>query len=203
MRRVLEFVKTMVVGGLLFLFPLVVVTAVVGKAFGLMLRFIRPLGEVLPIDSVADVALIDIVAIVALLAGCFAAGLVAQSPVGRRIYGAADASLASLVPGYAALKARLGGAVGHDDRQAALKPVLVRFDDQSQIAFEIERLGDGRVAVFLPGAPDVWSGSAAVVDADRVTPLDLEIIQVARTLKDLGRGTAAALGSPPVKAVAS
>ena len=33
-----------------------------------------------------------------------------------------------------------------------------------------------------------------VVDADRVTPLDVEILPVSRTFKNLGRGTAAALG---------
>ncbi len=203
MRPVPEFVKTMVVGGLLFLFPLVAVTAVVGKAFGLMARFVRPLAEYLAPGSAASIAVIDILAIAALLIGCFAAGLVAQSGVGRRIHDAADAGLASLVPGYAVLRARLDGVVGRQDGPATLKPVMVRFDDLSQIAFETDRLDDGRVAVFLPGAPDAWSGSAAVMDADRVTPLDVEFLQVVRVLKGLGRGTAAALGSRPAKGGAS
>lgn len=201
MRPVLDFVKTTVIGGLLFLFPLVIVTVVVGKAFSVMLRLTRPIGRLLPIDSVADVATIDIVAIVALLAGCFAAGFVAQSPLGRRVYRTADENLAGLVPGYAALEARLGGAVGDEEQRLALKPVLVRFDDLSQVAFEIERLRDAWVAVFLPGAPDPWSATAAVVDNDRVTALDLEIIQVTRMLKDFGRGVAVALGKDDVRQV--
>jgi len=167
-RKVLGFVKTMVLGGLLFLFPLVIVTAVVGKAFRLMLRVTEPLDEVMPIDTV-------------------------QSKVGRRVYQTADANLEGIIPGYAALKARLGSAVG-EERRKAFKAVFVRFDDQGQIAFEVERLADGRVTVFLPGAPDPWSGSVLVVDADRVTPVDLEILPVSRTFKNLGRGTAAALG---------
>ncbi len=193
-RNVLAFVKTMILGGLLFLFPLVIVTAVVGKAFRLMLSVTEPLDDVIPADSVADVAVINLVAIAALLVGCFVAGLVAQSKIGRRVYRAADTNLEGIIPGYAALKARLGSAVGSEERRKAFKTVFVRFDDQSQIAFEVERLADGRVTVFLPGAPDPWSGSVLVVDADRVTPLDLEILPVSRTFKNLGRGTAAALG---------
>jgi uncharacterized membrane protein len=196
LRQVFRFIKTMILGGLLFLFPLVIVTAVVGKAFRLMLSVAEPLDEVIPADSVADVATINLVAIAALLVGCFVAGLVAQSAVGRRIYQTADASLAGIIPGYAALRARLGSAVGDEDREKKLKTVLVRFDDLAQIAFEVERLADGRAIVFLPGAPDAWSGTTVVMDADRVTPLDLEMRQVVRMAKNLGSGAAAALGDP-------
>jgi hypothetical protein len=34
----------------------------------------------------------------------------------------------------------------------------VRFDDLWQIGFEIERFEGGKVALFLPGSPDPWSG---------------------------------------------
>ena len=196
-REVLRFIKTMFLGGLLFLFPLVIVTAVVGRAFRLMLSVTEPLDDVLPADSVADVATINLVAIAALLVGCFAAGLVAQSAVGRKVYQAADANLAGIIPGYAALRARLGSVVGDEEREKTLKTVLMRLDDQAQIGFEVERLGDGRVIVFLPGAPDAWSGASVIVDADRVTPLDLEMRQVVRLAKNLGKGTAAALGDGP------
>ena len=192
-RQVLGFFKTMILGGLLFLFPLVIVTAVVGKAFRLMLSVTEPLDDVLPADTVAEVATVNLVARVALLVGCFVAGLVAQSPVGRRIYQAADASLANIIPGYAALRARLGSVVGAEEREKQLHPVLMRLDDQSQVAFEVERLPDGRAILFVPGAPDAWSGAVVVVDADRVTPLDLDMRQVVRLAKNLGKGTAAAL----------
>jgi uncharacterized membrane protein len=192
-RKVLGFVKTMILGGLLFLFPLVIVTAVVGKAFRLMLKIAEPLDDVIPADSVADVAAINLVAIAALLVGCFVAGLVAQSAIGRKVYQAADANLAGIIPGYAALRARLGSAVGDEERKT-LKTVFMRLDDQAQIGFEVERLADGRVVVFVPGAPDAWSGVVVVLDADRVTPLDLEMRQAVRLAKNLGRGTAAALG---------
>jgi uncharacterized membrane protein len=190
----------MILGGLLFLLPLVVVTAIVGRAFRLMLNVAKPLDDVIPADSVADVAVINLVAIAALLVGCFVAGLVAQSAVGRKVYRSADANLAGLIPGYAALRARLGSVVGDEEREKALKTVLMQLDDQAQIGFEVERLPDGRVIVFVPGAPDAWSGVTVVVDADRVTPLDLKPRQVVKLSKNLGKGTAAALANDSEKA---
>ncbi len=189
----LHFVKTFIIGGLLFLFPLVVVTAVVGKAFGLVLSATKPVAQAMSVESIAGVAVVDAIAMVLLLLGCFAAGFLAQSAVGRKLYHAVDSNLEGVLPGYATLKARLGDAVGSEERRKTLRTVFVRFDDQAQIAFEVERLADGRVTVFLPGAPDPWSGTVVVVDADRVAPVDSDIMGAARTFKNLGWGTAAAL----------
>jgi uncharacterized membrane protein len=197
-RQLPGFVKTMIVGGLLFLFPLVFVTFVVGRAFAVMLRMTRPVVEkVMSVPTIADVAVVDIVAIVALAAGCLVAGLVARSPIGRAAYRAVDANLASLIPGYAIWKARLGDAVGHDERRKAIKTILLRLDDYSQLALEIERLADGRIVAFLPGAPDPWSGSSVIVDPARVTRIDLDIMPLARMLMDLGSGTAQVLQDAP------
>ena len=65
---------------------------------------------------------------------------------------------------------------------------ITRFDDSWQLVFEIERLADGKVVVFLPGSPDPWSGSVCVVSDDRVTPLDLTVNSAANLMKRLGRG---------------
>jgi uncharacterized membrane protein len=193
-RQLLGFVKTMLVGGLLFLFPLVVVTIVVGKAFAMVLGVTRPIVDnIAPVHTATDVAVINVVTIAAMLAGCLVAGFIARSPIGRRVYRAIDNSLAGLLPGYAILRARLSDAVGKDARRKSIKTILVRLDDQSQLALEVERLPDGRVVAFLPGAPDPWSGTSIIVDAARVTPVDVDILHLTRLLKDLGWGTAAVL----------
>jgi uncharacterized membrane protein len=184
----------MLIGGLLFLFPLVFVTFIVGRAFGLLLGVTRPIVDnLMPAQTIAGLAVVNIAVIIAMAAGCLVAGLIARSPIGRSAYRALDANLASFIPGYAILKARLGDAVGTEARRKAIKTILVHSGDQSQFGLEIERLADGRIVVFLPGAPDPWSGSSVIVDRANVTPLDLDTLQLSRLLKDLGRGTAAVL----------
>jgi uncharacterized membrane protein len=113
-----------------------------------------------------------------------------MSPIARRMQ-RFEAMLIEIVPGYAVARSTIGGVTGHDDGTAALKPVLVRFDDHQVIAFEVERQAE-QVVVFLPGAPATWSGSTAIVSADQVTPLDLAVHQVTATMRVLGRGSLSA-----------
>ena len=39
-----------------------------------------------------------------------------------------------------------------------MTPVLITLDDYEQMAFEVERTAGGKVVVYLPGAPNSWSG---------------------------------------------
>jgi uncharacterized membrane protein len=61
------------------------------------------------------------------------------------------------------------------------------------LVFEIERLADGKVVVFLPGSPDPWSGSVSMVTHHRVTLLDITVKSSTGLMKRLGKGTTSAL----------
>ena len=69
-----------------------------------------------------------------------------------------------------------------------MKPVLVRFDDYSQIAFEIER-DDTHAMLFLPGSPTVFSGASVRVDVERVTILEIPFNRAGGVLQMLGKGS--------------
>jgi uncharacterized membrane protein len=73
---------------------------------------------------------------------------------------------------------------------------MVRFDDLSQIAFEVERGPGDLVAVYLPGSPDPWSGSVAHITSDRVDPVAADFASVIQTLRKVGRGSAVLLETP-------
>ena len=70
-----------------------------------------------------------------------------------------------------------------------MEPVLARFDDSWQIALEVERIPGGVVTIYLPGAPDPWSGSVCFVTEDRIQPLELTLPPVLRILKGIGKGS--------------
>lgn len=197
-----KFFMTMILGGVVFLLPLVFITMILGKAFQLMMVVAKPVDKLIPLESVGNVAFVNILAALAILLSCFLAGMAARSAWGRKIFEGADEKLRLFIPGYALMSEKVTSMVGDQERQSNLNPVLVQFDDQSQIAFEIERSPDGLVTVFLPGAPDPWSGSAVFVTADRVAPIDTEVKAALRTFKKLGRGAVDALGQirlePPV-----
>ena len=60
----IQFFKTTIIGGLLFLVPVGVLIIVLAKVVDLMLLVAEPLADLIPLDSVAGVALANIIAAV-------------------------------------------------------------------------------------------------------------------------------------------
>jgi uncharacterized membrane protein len=193
-RGKIHFFKTRIIGGLLFLVPVGVLIIVLAKVIELMLLVAEPLAAFIPIDSVAGVAVANIVAVLIIVLICFIAGIIAQ----RTLVGSAVENLESKVlsklPGYVLIKGMLSGLQEHDTH--ALHTVLVTFNSASRIGLEIERLDDGRVVVMTPSSPNPWSGMVHIIDADRVQRLELPMTLYMENVERFGQGTNELLGSP-------
>jgi uncharacterized membrane protein len=185
-----KFLITTLVGGVLFLVPLVFIVLVMGKAHEIMTRVANPLGKLLPVDSIAGVGVINLLAILLLLLFCLLAGLLARSRPARAFYEKIDRILLELIPGYAWTKATLASMGGDSSVTDNFKPVMVTLDDQMLLGFEMERTANNLVVVFFPGAPDVRSGTVAYVTADRVQPVDANLMTINKSLKLMGIGAA-------------
>ena len=190
MKNMRRLIRTTLLGGIVFLIPLVIVVAVFGKAIHIMQSVAVPLGEMIPVQSVAGVAVVPILTTVIMFVSCLVAGMLAQSSGGQKIYSKLDTLLLQMIPGYAWVKGVTGG-IRDEDAEEVLKPVLVTFDDQSQLAFEVDREVDGLVAVYVPGAPDPRSGTVSYVTSDRIQPIDVGFKAVTKVCKNLGRGSSA------------
>ena len=188
-------VKTMIIGGLIFLVPFAIALVVVGKVFGVSMRLAKPLADRIPLDVVAGIALANILAAVIILVACLLAGIVATSTPGRRLYRKLDEWLLNLIPRYTFVKSMTESFGG--DAQSVLRPVMVRFDDLSQMAFEVEQGPGDLVTVYLPGSPDPWSGSVAHVTSDRIDSVAADFASVIKALRKVGRGSTALLEKPP------
>ena len=187
-----EFIRTTLIGGILFLIPLVMVVVVFGKAFQILKIVATPLGKLIPIESVAGFALVEVLTAVVMLLCCLMAGLVARSPWGRNVYGKIDTILLQLIPGYSWVKG-VTCEISDEEAEDTFKPVLVRLDDQYQLGFEVDRAAEGLVAVYLPSAPDPRSGALSYVTADRIQSVDVGFKAINMTCKKLGRGSGAML----------
>jgi uncharacterized membrane protein len=178
--------RTTVLGGLIFLVPFVVVLLILGKAFAITRTMAAPIAEAIGVDHVGAFALIDMLAVLLLIGVCWLAGHLATSRRGRALYEAFDEKLLNLFPRYGFVKS-MTESLASNKGEATLPVVLVRFDDQSQLAFEVERTAGG-VVVFLPGSPDPWSGTVSLVTPDRVKRLDVEFKTAVKSIRLLGRG---------------
>jgi uncharacterized membrane protein len=184
------FVKTTVIGGIVFLVPFIAVIFVLGKAFQVMRGIAEPLTAALPmIDTVGEIVLVDLFAVALILAVCFVAGLAARAAAAGRLVKSLETRVLSRVPFYHFVKGMTESVV-EVESNTTMRSVLVRLDDYSQLAFEVERLPGGDVVVFLPGAPNPWSGAVCIVAAERVTSLDAPMLAAVQNIKHLGKGSA-------------
>ena len=188
-----EPLKTTVIGGVVLLLPLVVTLAVLAQGLALVSKAAAPLIALLPDKTLGGVALATVATLVLLLLLCYGAGLLARAALGRRLSESFENKLHALYPRYTVFKGMTQGLAGNQGTQA-LKVVLVSFDDHQMLAMEVERLADGRVVLFLPGAPDPWSGSVVLAEAQRVSEVPAELAALSRALKGLGHGSATMLG---------
>jgi len=190
MKHALELLKATALGGFLFLVPIAAAGLVLAKAFQFMKRLAEPFSGWLEAHS-GGILLGDLLAAAALLLVCLAAGLVARSPYGKRLGEWLESVLVSIVPGYGFVKGFTDSMSESDTAARAFKPVVARFDDNAQLAFEVERDAGGNVVVYLPGAPNPWSGSVVFMSAERVAPLKMSMPEATKHLRQLGRGVAA------------
>jgi uncharacterized membrane protein len=163
-----------------------------GKAFQIMKVVATPVSKLIPYERLVGFVVVDIITVVIIILFCLLAGVLARSSWGRKANQKLDAALLQMIPAYAWVKG-MTGELRDEDAEEVLKPVLIRFDDQYQLGFEVDRADDGLVAVYLPGSPDPRSGTVSYVTADRVQPVDAAVTAVTKVQKNLGRGSTAIL----------
>lgn len=150
------------------------------------------LAAALPARQLGGVALAGVAALLLLALLCRGAGLAARAAFARSMSARFESRLNTLYPRYTVIKTMAQGLHGAAGQQV-LEPARVSFDNHDVIAFDTERLSDGHAAVYLPGAPDVWSGSVVLVPAYRVAPLALNPVELTDSLAGLGKRMAALL----------
>ena len=188
----LRFIQTTVLGGILFLVPIVIFAAIIGKALQLLDKVATPIARIMPMDSIGGLAMAQLIALAILVLLCFIAGLAARTAGARRLVQSLEANVLDRIPAYALMKAKTGSMLTPEDTRD-MRPVLVQFDDSWQVGFEVERMDDGKSLVYLPGAPDPWSGSVCAVNEERLRPLPLNIREVSDLMKRLGKGSSEAI----------
>ncbi len=193
-KRLIAFLKTTAIGGLLFLLPLIVLGALVGQIAPIVVAVSSFLNKYVPVKTASGVTLLLGLSIAIILLLCFAAGMFARWSLGRKIAIAFEKRLALFFPRYSVLKDQMADTIGGDETKPQMKPVLVNFDEYYRIAFETERdEKQGFATIYLPGSPDPWSGKVVILTLDRVTRLDADFGDAVASCEQVGRGSIATI----------
>jgi uncharacterized membrane protein len=187
-----SFLKATVVGGVMFLVPVVLLLIVFGKGMQFAGKIAVPLAKWLPISHLGGVAVATLLAAAILLLLALLAGFAARTGPGRRITHWFEESLLGGMPQYRMVKS-LAEGLTQIESGAGMKPVLVRGDEGWMLGYQVEELpGDWRV-VFLPASPTPMSGNVLYVEGDRVQPLSIPMQEAMVLVKRFGIGSAARL----------
>jgi uncharacterized membrane protein len=187
-----QFLKTTIVGGVIFLLPVVLVLFFLGQALAWAAKLLEPVMQHLQIErfgALTGVSLVTILSAVFLILVSFAAGLVARTAIGASLTGWFDNSLLGRLPQYRVLKSMAEGMARADQARDTMKPVLVSVDCGWQLGYLLETLENGWVAVFLPQAPTPMSGNVMYVPADCLRALDMTMTQATTLVKSIGIGS--------------
>lgn len=177
-------------GGVFFLMPVVTLAIILGKAFELAHKIVKPVADHMPPEMDYGVGSATILAIGLTILACFLAGLLARTRAARLFVGGLESAVLSKIPAYEYFKQMGSSALGLDEKSKH-QVVLAEGDCGWQIGIQVEDLRNGLVAVFIPGAPDPRSGSLFFIPVEKITPVDTSIASALNCVKRFGVGSGA------------
>jgi uncharacterized membrane protein len=187
MRGILTFLRATLVGGLLFLTPLVVLVVVINKALTFGARLIRPLADRVPYSLGLGPAKAYVAAGLLLVLICFLAGLLARSALARKSVQMIEGSVLSFIPGYEYLKQAGASVLGAMETDAQ-PVVLVRIGDSWRIGVKTEEIGEKWLSIFVPNSPNSNRGNVFIVDRAKVRVSATPLATALASLRRCGAG---------------
>ena len=190
----LSFVRTTLAGGILLLLPIIVVVIIGGKALAIAGKIVVPLADRLEMGSIFGHDTPMILTMVLLVLFCFLAGCLARTAIAKKAVNWLETAVLSNVPGYEFIKTLRRNLLAAQE-QPVYPAVLARIDDAWQVAFLIERIQGGQLAIFVPGVPNPQSGSLVYLAEEQVRQVDVPPTSVLKCLKRFGLGSNALVGN--------
>ena len=188
MKSIFKIIKATFLGGILFLAPLFVLLVILEKGYGIIQKITLPLAEHLPRIHVLGIALQELAGIIIIILICFVAGLLAKTAKAKNLIQKLEDGILSFVPGYSFMKNMNENIMGLESKDD-LKVILVPTDAGLQFAFLIEEINENKFAVFIPDAPNPWSGSVVFVEKKDITDVDISQKQALACIRKLGFGS--------------
>ena len=187
MTRVVRFIGTSIVGGLLVILPIYLAVILLFAVGRKLMGILSPLEKMVP-DGVPYPNVV--VAVVAVLA-CFIAGLLVRSFPRSSFGRAMEEKVLERLPGYSMLRMTTRSLLGNE--HAGLDLALVEMEDGLVVGVVVEHHAVGWVTVFVPGTPAPASGAVYLFPEGKVHPVDVPFPVGIKAASRYGHGAGAVL----------
>lgn len=178
-----------VIAGALLLIPLVFMAFVLNYVFHLALWISTPISVLFPIDSIADAAIANVIAVILVIAVCFFLGLLARSDKITGQVNFFERFLERSFPTYRTTRMAVSAALANTAIEDNWRVVLIgKQRSERYIGYEIEVLQNGDSVVFQPSVPDGKSGFIWTVPQSEIEHVKIEPRDLSAFMKDYGLG---------------
>jgi len=188
MKNTYDFLKNMIIAGIIFFIPLVILVVILQKAFQILAVLVSPIIKLLNITNVFGIGAEIFISIILTLFLLYIGGLLAKTTRAKTAIAKLEESLLSKIPGYEVLK-KTGESFAGFENDNKLHTVLARIEDAWQLAFLIEEIEGENYAVYIPGAPNPMSGSVYILEKERIKRTNIPMRDAMKCLRGLGVGS--------------
>lgn len=188
MGKIMSFLKTTALGGILVLLPLLLLYLMFVEILELVVVLASPIADLFPKQMMERVYFPELVAIVLIFGVSFLLGLAVRLEAGKNLGGWIERKSLQKLPLYNTLKSLTTSMVDMHQSGSFRPALLVSPDGDREIAYLVEEHDDGMATVMLPWAPTPMAGSVKIVRRDRMEILDAGFGDIARVLSHWGVG---------------
>lgn len=149
--------KSLIVGGVFLILPLLLIVVLAGKGIQILLPLGRKIVEYFDLNSLLGAAAVTVVCIVLLLIFCYAGGILLSRGFALKWSTSMEEKMFLISPGFQMLKYRILGDYPnplYDHWEA----ILLKEDNAYKIAFITGRQEPGYLSLYLPDAPRMDAG---------------------------------------------
>jgi uncharacterized membrane protein len=195
MKRLREFFKSAVIGGLLVVLPSAIFLFIVTWLFGAMRGIIRVI-----VPATAEVAKgpdstlmsvgVDMLVIALMVLICFAVGVLVRTKFGKWVFALLEANVLLKAPGYSLIKETVAQFLGNKKSPfSSVALVQIYGNDTLVSAFVTDEHDNGHMTVFVPTGPNPTSGNIYHLPDKFVHPVDVPVEDAMRSIISCGAGS--------------
>ena len=198
MRKLREFVKSTLVGGLLVLLPLGILAYAAMWLFGLIRKAISPVAKIVadeyPALNNATGLAADFIAIALLIGLCFVIGVLIRTRMGTWLHSLVELRLFRRIPGYTMVRETVHQFLGKKQSPFSAVALAQVFGNDTLVsAFITDTHDDGSYTVFVPTGPNPTSGNIYHLKAENVFPVTVSVEDAMRSIISCGAGSSVLL----------
>ena len=186
MKKLITFIKTTVIGGLIVIVPLAIIVFVVGDTVDTLITATKPLTQDLPFGIYANAMIAVLIVASAIIGTCFIAGFLLNTFFGAAVKNWLERNLLERIPMYSTLRGLTKSLAGIDGTDHPVVEVNLYGSDSRVLGVLVDRLPDERHVVYVPSSPVVTVGQLHILPRTHIKETELSMVETIGCLSQMG-----------------